>query len=220
MVAGNKKSLSLQEIKEQLKYILSGVDVNNDLESETAIKIFSELDDDNSFNQEIEALLACLNEQTLDLTKLQTQIIVIIKKYLGKFQNRKLSVNIDERLISKDIREISDHLMHYRSKLIQESMQSLIKSKDNLYNVDNKIIKDVKRIIKNFAIYQAYKFMNPRKIAGETKKDNFANNYIKGGMNLAKQYEGGSKSDLKKYSPEFLQKLEKAHKSFKSGRSI
>lgn len=220
MVEENKKSQNLQELKERLKDILSGVNVDNDLESETAVKILDKLNEDDYFNQKIEEILACLNEQTLDLTKLQTQMIIILKKYLGKFNSKKLSINIDERLIAKDIRDISSYLMHHRSQLIQESTQGLIKSKDNLYNINSQIITDAKRVIKNFAIYQVYKFMNPKRIAGETKKENFANNYIKGGMALAKQYQGGAKGDLKKYSPEFLKKLEKAHKSFKEGRSI
>lgn len=219
MVGENKKSQSLHELKEQVKNILAGVNVDNELD-EKAIEIFTELNEDNAFNQEIEEILACLNEQTLDLGMLQSKIMIIIKKYLSKFNSKKLPVNIDERLIASNIQEISSYLMYCRSKLIQESTQGLIKQKGNLHNINSKIIEDTKRIIKNFAIYQIYKVMNPKRIAGETKKENFANNYIKGGIDLAKKYEGGSKSDLKKYSSEFLEKLEQAHKNSKGGRSI
>ncbi|WP_341763848.1 DUF5394 family protein [Candidatus Tisiphia endosymbiont of Beris chalybata] len=220
METEDKKPKSLQELTEKIKEALMGATYGGELESIKAVEIFNALNNDDSFTQEIEQILACLSEQTLDLTKLQALVILIIKKYLGKFNIKKLKEldpKADEKLIANNIAEVSRYLIFQRSLLIQEATRGLLKPKDNLYVINDKILKDTKRIIKNFAVYQIYKFMNPKRIAGETKKENFAYNFIKGGLDYAKKYEGGSKSDLKKYPIKFIKQLEKAHQNFKGG---
>ena len=39
--------------------------------------------------------------------------------------------------------------------------------------------------MKNFAVYEVYKVMNPKRIAGETAKDNYKHNLIEGGEKLS-----------------------------------
>ncbi|WP_375327227.1 DUF5394 family protein [Candidatus Tisiphia endosymbiont of Nemotelus uliginosus] len=224
MKTEDKKSENLQELTDKIKEALVGVNYGDELESIRALEIFKELNNDDSFTQEIEQILACLSEQTLDLTKLQTQIILIIKKYLGNFDTKKftkLDTKINEKLIANNIAEVSQYLILQHSRLVKEATRGLLKPKDNLYAINDKLLKDTKRVIKNFAVYQIYKFMNPKRIAGETKKENFAYNFIKGGIEYAKKYEGGAKSDLKKYPVEFIKKLDKARENFiKGGRII
>ncbi|MCC8398204.1 MAG: DUF5394 family protein [Rickettsia endosymbiont of Labidopullus appendiculatus] len=217
METDNKKPKDSRTLADQIKDALVGITDDNELTSDDAIEIFNELSTNDAFEQEIEQILACLNEQTMDLTKLQTQIIILIKKYLGKLNNKKLNLKIDEKLISKNVTEVSSYLMQQHSLLVKEANRGLIKPKDNLQGISKQSRLEARRLVKNFALYQVYKFMNPKRIAGETKKENFAYNMIKGGMDLAKQYEGGSKSDLKSYSPEFIKKLNQAHQKFKSG---
>lgn len=206
-----------RKLADQIKDALVGITDNAELTSEEAMEIFNSLSADGAFDQEIEQILAILNEKTMDLTKIQTQIIILIKKYLGKLDGKKLGVKIDEKMISKNIAEVSNYLMQQRSKVVKEANKGLIKSKDNLQGITGKSRDNLKQIVKNFALYQVYKFMTPKRIAGETKQENFAHNMIKGGMELASKYEGGSKSDVKGYKPEFIKKLEKAHQQFKSG---
>ena len=211
----------VRKLADQIKDALVGITDNAELTSEEAMEIFNSLSANNAFDQEIEQILAVLNEKTMDLTKIQTQIIILIKKYLGKLDGKKLGVKIDEKLISKNVAEVSNYLMQQRSQVVKEANKGLIKSKDNLQGASRESRDNLKKLVKNFAVYQVYKFMTPKRIAGETKEENFAHNMIKGGMDLAKQYEGGSKSDIKGYKPEFVKKLEKAHQQFKSGgRSI
>lgn len=211
----------VRKLADQIKDALAGISDNAELTSEEAMEIFNTLSASDAFDQEIEQILAVLNEKTMDLTKIQTQIIILIKKYLGKLDGKKLGVKIDEKLISKNVAEVSNYLMQQRSQVVKEANKGLIKSKDNLQGVGGKSKDNLKKLVKNFALYQVYKFMTPKRIAGETKEENFAHNMIKGGMDLARQYEGGSKSDIKGYKPEFIKKLEKAHQQFKSGgRSI
>ncbi|MCC8416944.1 MAG: DUF5394 family protein [Rickettsia endosymbiont of Gnoriste bilineata] len=85
METEDKKPRSLQELTEKIKEALMGATYAGELESIKAVEIFNALNNDDSFTQEIEQILACLSEQTLDLTKLQALVILIIKKYLGKF---------------------------------------------------------------------------------------------------------------------------------------
>ncbi|WP_342278396.1 DUF5394 family protein [Candidatus Tisiphia endosymbiont of Myopa tessellatipennis] len=223
METNDKKPKDSRKLADQIKDALVGI-TDDELGSDEAMEIFNELSNNDAFEQEIEQILACLNEQTMDLTKLQTQIILLIKKYLGKLAHKKLGklgVKIDENLVSKNVAEVSNYLMQQHSQLVKEANRGLIKSKDKLQGISNQSRLEAKRLVKNFALYQVYKFMNPKRIAGETKEENFAYNMIRGGIDLAKKYEGGSKSDLKSYSPEFIKKLDKAHQNFKgSGRTI
>lgn len=217
METDNKKPQDSRKLADQIKDALAGITNDDELGSDEAMEIFNELSANDAFEQEIEQILACLNEQTMDLTKLQTQIIILIQKYLGKLNNKKLNLKVDEQLISKNVTEVSSCLMQQHSQLVKEANRGLIKSKDNLHGISRQSRLEARRLVKNFALYQVYKFMNPKRIAGETKKENFAYNMIKSGMDLATQYEGGAKSDIKSYSPEFLKKLNKAHQNFKSG---
>jgi len=211
-----KKPEDVKKLADQIKDALLGIEDDERFGSIEAEKIFAELSQNDEFEQEIEQILALLNEQTMDLTKLQTQIILLIRKYLGKTKSKNLSLKLDERQISQNVTEVSNYLMQQHSKIAKES-KSLVKSKDKLQGISVQSKADLKRLVKNFAVYQVYKFMNPKRLAGETKKENFAHNMINGGMKLAKNYEGGSKSDIASYSPQFIKDLEKAHGAFKSG---
>jgi hypothetical protein len=218
MITDNKQTDS-RKFADQIKDALAGINNDDELLSDGSLAIFDELSKQDSFDQEIEQILACLNEQTMDLTKLQTQIIILIKKYLGKLPG-KLKIKIDEQIIRENIAEVSGYLMQQHSQIVKEANKSLLRSKDKLSNITSKSREDTKKLIKNFAIYQVYKFMNPKRIAGETKKENFAHNMIRGGMELASHYEGGSKNDVKSYSKAFIKKLEAAHRNFKGGQGI
>ena len=210
-----------KKIADQIKDALLGINDKLVLESEEVKEIFEELSQNEEFEHELEQILAILNEQTMDLTRLQTQIILLIHKYLGKTKNLKLKMlKMDEKLISKNVAEVSNYLMHQHSKIVRDANKNLINPKDKLQALTKQARIDLKRLLKSFAVYQIYMFMNPKRIAGETKLMNFAFNMIKGGMKLAAKYEGGKAKDIKSYSPKFIKKLEKAHSSFKKSSGI
>jgi predicted ATP-dependent endonuclease of OLD family len=77
--------------------------------------------------------------------------------------------------------------------------------------------KDLKKSIKNFAIYQVYKVINPKRIAGETKKDNYVNNLMHGGQKLASKYEGGKSADLKQYGRAEVARIKSMARASKGG---
>lgn len=186
-------------------------------------QMLEDLNQDNSFDEEVEQILANFNEKTMDLTKLQTQIILLIKKYLGKrkFSNLTLGkdIKIDEKLIAANIAEASEYLIQQRSEVIKQMNKNLAKSKDNYQAISSKSRADFKKIIKNFAVYEVYKVMNPRRIAGETRRDNFAHNVVVRGLESAKHYTGGTSKEVENYSPQFLKKLENTHGTLKRGNS-
>lgn len=74
-----------------------------------------------------------------------------------------------------------------------------ISNKDRAHLLDIEAKKNLKKIMKNFVVYEIYKIMNPKRIAGETAKDNYKHNLMEGGQRLAEEYEGGKESDLKNY---------------------
>ena len=207
-----------EKVNSLVKQIMAALDSGS-----STTDVFEELTKSNSFDEEIEQILANFNEQTMDLTKLQTQIIILIKKYLGakKFNKSALGkdVDIDEKLIAANIAEASEYLIQQRLAIIKETTKSLEKNKDNYQGITSKSRADFKKIIKNFAVYEIYKVMNPKRIAGETRRENFAHNVIERGLESAKHYAGGTKHEIEKYSPQFVKKLENAHTSFKRGGS-
>lgn len=201
------------------------------MELETSIEdVFEELNNNESFNKEIEQLLADLNEEAIDLTKLQTQILLLIKKYLSRtvsgnlelaIDKHKEILKLDEQLVAADLLELSNHLMRQKSEVAKQMKNNVADLKDKKFqSVSKQSKQDFNRIVKNFAVYEIYKCMNPKRIAGETKQENFAHNFILRGPEVAKKHPGGSKAEIATYSPEFLEKLEKKRSDFKRNSTI
>ncbi|EER22756.1 MULTISPECIES: DUF5394 family protein [spotted fever group] len=217
-MTNNQFSEDTKKIADQIKDALMGISDDLVLESKEVEEIFEELSQNEEFEYEIERILAILNEQTMDLTQLQSRIILLIRKYLGKTKNLKLKM--DEKLINKNVAEVNNYLMHQHSKIVRDANKNLANPKDKLQGLTKQARIDLKLLLKSFAVYQIYMFMNPKRIAGETKLMNFAYNMIRGGMKLAKKYEGGKEKDIKSYSPKLIKKLEKAHAGFKKSGGI
>ena len=120
MLIDEKNEDQSTKIPDDIKDILNLQGDDPKLKGETN-EIFEELLKDDSFDKEIEQILALLNEETMDLTKLQTQIILLIKKYLNNSKNYNISkskgheLKIDEKLLTKNIAELSNYLMLKKS---------------------------------------------------------------------------------------------------------
>jgi hypothetical protein len=72
----------------------------------------------------------------------------------------------------------------------------------------------IKKDLERHAIYEIYKFTNPRAIAGETKLENFISNVIRKGFEYALKQESAPEEMLKKTPKSFVKKLEKEHENF------
>ncbi len=218
----NKKSFNkdFKNLDQAIKDLHIQDIFNFKLNDEQEIHLTDILDSE-SFDEEIEQILANFNEETMDLTKLQTQIILLIKRQIGnikkKNQNLKKNLAIDEKAVMQNIAEISRYLIDHKIENI--SNNEIEPDAYQAAGITVRSRQDLKKIIKNFAVYQVYKIMNPRRIAGESRRDNFIHNMLVGGMNRAKHYSGGTKQEIAKYSPNFIKYLENKSKTLGKNKS-
>ena len=168
-------------------------------ESEMA-EILEELKKDANVGKAIDRII----EEADELGEMQSKLILLIKQHLAKSE-----LKID-KLTGKKIKFNDEEVEQDISKFTRD----LINDK---YPLDAKAKANIKKTIKEFAIYEVYKVMNPRRIAGETKKDNYAHNMMIGGEKRASKYEGGKESDLKSYGEAEVRRIERASKTFQKG---
>jgi len=180
------------------------------------VEILEELKKDENVGKAIDRII----EEAADLGEMQSKLILLIKKHLAK---RELKT---DKLTGKKIKfndeEVEQDISKFTRNLIKryEGADRDIDANNSIYDkypLDAKAKASVKKIIKEFAIYEVYKVMNPRRIAGETKKDNYAHNMMMGGQKRASKYEGGKESDLKSYGEAEVRRIEQASKTFQKG---
>lgn len=185
-------------------------------------EFMQEIDKDQDFNAAIEKILAKLNG--IDMTMLQAEIIILLKRCIklyrskGKRKLEEISKSGDDYLLEQ-AHKISSYLMTKKSTSILRANVGLglnSKSDRYQYNLDKKAERDFKDTLRRLATYEVYKIMNPRRLAGETKLENFVNNIITSGIKFAEEYE--SKSDVQHYhatASKLIKEAEKKHKQFK-----
>lgn len=83
--------------------------------------------------------------------------------------------------------EINEDLIIGDDAILEEK-SATDKDKKKLSQISDKSKQDLKKSISNFINYQIYKVMNPRRIAGETEKDNYSHNLYMGGKGLAQKH--------------------------------
>jgi hypothetical protein len=174
---------------------------------------------DPGFQMSLEQLLS--EVENLDITQIQSKLLLLMRQF---FHARIKDKEVLKSLIKKREKVINDHLKHLslyimqnRSQIIRDASRGIAKSKDKYEYLSKKSRENLKQIIKRFAVYELYKFVNPRRIAGETRRENFIHNMVLGGMERASRFEGGTKAEIKSYSPQFIKNLEKQHKEFAKG---
>ncbi|MFK7974438.1 MAG: DUF5394 family protein [Rickettsiaceae bacterium] len=161
-------------------------------------------------------------ESTDNIHEIQAKIILLIQESL-KIKCKK-DISVEKDLI-QDIGELSRHFLdtHIQPDEIDhalEPVEGIVVSKGRRKRkdlLDNLSKKNLKRLLKNFAVYEVYKVMNPKRIAGETKKENYTYNMMVGGEKLASKYEGGKDSDLKQYGESEVSRIKNQANSFKKG---
>lgn len=190
--------------------------LENPLESDD-LDLLAMLDSDPEFQNEIESLiklihdenftLANLHKKISDLIELSAQKLILKEKLRGFLEHLKGSSGELKRRID----EISAHLM------LRRNLGIYTKGADIKKFIITKACENLKAMMKRFVIYEIYKFLNPRRIAGKTKLENFIINYLLRGEKIARKFEGGSDADLKNYSPALLKKLRLKRKQLVSG---
>ena len=167
--------------------------------------LFEEIGQDEDLGKAIEKIF----DEITDLNEIQVKIILLIRNYLKAKKKSGIDVNkIDEleKKITEDINKFAGKFNKVIGEEIDPNLGTVSKKgKESILNIEAK--KNLKRIIKNFAVYEVYKIMNPKRIAGETKEDNYRKNLMQGGEQLASRYEGGKESDLKQYGEAKVERI-------------
>jgi hypothetical protein len=176
--------------------------------------IFEELEKNEVFGQAIDQVF----DECNNLNEIQSKLILIIKEHLKVSKKNTTKgqdgVDADEGKIAKDITEFCHTVMHNLDADLDSSLGK-VSSKDRAHLLDIETKKNLKKIMKNFVVYEIYKIMNPKRIAGETVKDNYRHNLMEGGEKLAEKYEGGRESDLKNYGSTEITRMQQQATAFR-----
>jgi hypothetical protein len=172
----------------------------NDFEKEIEL-IFNNADLDVA-DKEFDALLKThagkeidrIFNETNDLDQIQTQVIEAVREYT-KYSPLKDSSALQQ--IETTITKTCKIFAQPKSKSDIQT-QEVGASKNQSQQITEESKKNLKTLLKKFAIYEVYKVMNPRRIAGETKKANYEHNLITGGEEKADKYAGRHFSEKEK----------------------
>lgn len=213
------KSSDSEEKKSLLEEYEEALENSGNKLPEGAQEILDAIEGDEEFNQEIEELISELDKGNLDLSALQSRFLLLIRAALSKARKGNLAylehkLKATEKEILEQLTSLSHYIMMKKVDVVRESTEGLDAPKDKYAHLTSASIQYTKQILKKFAMYEIYKVMNPHRIAGETKRENFVNNYITGGLRKAIRFEGGSKKDMQSYSAKMLKSLDKAHRKF------
>ena len=162
--------------------------------SEDAQAMVDVLEADEEFNKEIQALISSLDQDNLDLALIQSKFLLLIKAALIRLGNGKSraiehKLKMKEKDILEQLTMLSHHLMMMKTPMAKEMSKGIDAPKDKNDYLTAASVRNTKQILKRFAIYEIYKVLNPRRIAGETKRENFIHNYISGGIRKAMHYD-------------------------------
>jgi hypothetical protein len=180
--------------------------------------ILALLEDDPEFKAEIESIIEQIHKSNYDISKVFEKIMLLLENSVRmlilkeKLKDILSDLQGSSNSIKQRVQEIAVHLMIRRNLGIYNSKEDI---KDF---VVTKACDNLKAMMKRFVIYEIYKLLTPRMIAGQTRLQNFIANFILRGERVARRFEGGTEKELKKYNPKLLQKLRKKRKQHvKSG---
>ncbi len=174
------------------------------------------LAENKEFTVQLEELIKKID--SISLVNLKSELIILIKKYLQNcFDDKKFS-KISEMEMIKYIRKFSMMIIA-KNKKLQKSFEenkdvdASINMEDMDYEyMDGDSLKNFRKIVRNFIVYEIYKLINPRRLAGETKEQNMVDNIVMYGVKRAAKFE--RKDGLSKLDPELVKELEKKYKIF------
>jgi hypothetical protein len=194
--------------------------LGDELEPEEA-ELLSAIEDDPEVQTAIEELLNNIDD--LDIVQVQSKLLLLLHQiFQARIKDKekfKAFIKKREKTINDYLKNISLYLLQTRSEIVRDASRNILTKEDKYEYLTKESRNNLRKSIKRFTVYEIYKFVNPRRIAGETRRDNFINNMIVGGLKRASRYEGGTKREIQTYSPKFIRNLEKQHRSFKRGGS-
>lgn len=215
-MADNQNKSSIENLYDEIDIQeLSAIEL-----TEEEKKIFEVLDSDIGFQVAVEKIIANIGDE-LDTAKIQSKLLLLLyeffKSKMGSPSHLRTMMLKRKKSIDEDIKKMSIFVIQTHSQIVRQASQNITLSKDKYEYLTKQSRDNLRNTIKRFAVYELYKFITPRRIAGETRRQNFIHNMLLGGLKYASHFEGGTKSELQKYTPQFLQKLERQHKKFTRG---
>lgn len=211
-----------KEQNDEVKSLDEKIDIEellgDELEPEEA-ELLSAIEDDPEVQTAIEELLNNIDD--LDIVQVQSKLLLLLHQiFQARIKDKekfKAFIKKREKTINDYLKNISLYLLQTRSEIVRDASRNILTQEDKYEYLTKESRNNLRKSIKRFTVYELYKFVNPRRIAGETRRDNFINNMIIGGLKRASRYEGGTKREIQTYSPKFIRNLEKQHRSFKRG---
>jgi hypothetical protein len=179
--------------------------------------ILKKLEKDEDFNQEIDALAKDIDGD--NITELFARILAVVKSRLPKVSREdafKLQgiLRHRRRAFEKHIEDLSAYLLIRRTEEKSPAKKTMFNRLTGRFSkLKLEARKNLSALIKRFVVYEMYKILSPRQIAGETRRETFVHNMIVGGLDRALRHEGGTKSEVANYSKAFLRDLQKRHQA-------
>ena len=186
--------------------------------------LLGEMISDPEASSDIDAIIAILFEQgiLMNTKNLSNLIVNILKKTHKKSrsQNKKLTKSELSQML-QNLQSVSNFLLIQYTTLSAETYKKHQKKEKK--EQKQQVVRDnLKLILKRAIIYEAYKIVNPRRIAGETLEANFKSNIImKGVKNALKVERKTYKQAEQTYGKGFIKQALKDKQAKKSsGRGI
>jgi hypothetical protein len=199
--------------------------IENEL-SEEVKELVGILEADQAFEAELDIILSAMQESSVNLSYVQAHIMLLIEATFKKLklkdeeaQEAQNDFNQKKLLITQNLKELSTYLMMQRSNLAAKTMFGIDNPADKNLFINTEIKAHLKIILRRFAIYEIYKIMTPKRIAGKTKRQNFVANCVLRGMKVAMKHEGGSIREIKSYGKDVLKEI-KNYKQTIGSKSI
>lgn len=183
--------------------LFEDIDIASTISEKEIEEFHNKLSNYKEFEIELDKLIAEF-ELHQDTPTLHAKVILLIKKLLMKSSPHGRSVSISklqEPAVNKYVTKLSQLLIYKRLKAQQE--HDIEQEYDSLEHMTAQAKADFKKKIKRFMVYEIYKVLNPRRIAGETSLSNFLHNYAVGGAEYALKYRGGTIDDIKSYASKY-----------------
>lgn len=187
-------------------------------------KILEYLENDPEFSKKLDDLVLQIGKSGGDLSKLHSQIILLLENAMKKVVVKNYIKRLLEKLdgnaesIKVKINKLGLYLIKNRTKYLQDfDMKDLADPEMSKLFLDSVVAKNLRNIMLRFMIYEAYKILNPRRIAGVTREQNYISNYIVRGARVADKYDKDMTKHLAKSNPKLLKNLAKKRKKFKKG---
>jgi len=159
------------------------------------------------FQKDLDMIMEKIHEVNFDLSKIQGEVVALIKNSLGKMSFKDEVKELlkafeeNEGALESAIGEMAIEIMMDRSMGVYAGAKNL---KEFLESEASKLLR---KTMRRFIVYEIYKMLSPRRIAGKTKLENFIANFILRGEKAARRFEGGSDEDIRRYGAVLLKKL-------------